>query len=70
VGGTGIEQRMAILRSAADQQIVKPFRTHGWVAEITDAKEDGEYLVITATKGTVSRVRVGPEADIGRAGWN
>ena len=55
MGGTGIEQRMAILRSAADQQIVKPFRTHGWVAEITDAKEDGEYLVITATKGTVTR---------------
>jgi hypothetical protein len=55
VAGIGIEQRMAILRSAADQQIVKPFRTHGWVAEIADAKEDGEYLVITATKGGVTR---------------
>jgi hypothetical protein len=55
VGGVGVEQRMAILRSAADQQIVKPFRTHGWVAEITDAKEDGEYLVVTATKEAVTR---------------
>jgi hypothetical protein len=55
VGGIGIELRMAILRSAADQQIVKPFRTHDWVAEITDAKDDGEYLVISATKGNVTR---------------
>jgi hypothetical protein len=55
MGGTGIEQRMAILRSAADQQIVKPFRTHGWTAEITEAKEDGEYLVITAARADVTR---------------
>ena len=46
---------MAILRSAADQQIVKPFQTHGWSAEITDAKDDGEYLVITAVKSGVTR---------------
>jgi hypothetical protein len=55
MGGTGIEKRMAILRSAADQQIVKPFQTHGWSAEITDAKDDGEYLVITAIKSGVTR---------------
>ncbi len=55
MGGTGIEQRMAILRSAADQQIVKPFRTHGWAAEITEAKQDGEYLVIKAVKADVTR---------------
>jgi len=55
MGGTGIEQRMAILQSAADQQIVKPFRTHGWMAEITEAKEDGEYLVIMAVKADVTR---------------
>ena len=55
MGGTGIEQRMAILRSAADQQIVKPFRTHGWTADITEAKEDGEYLVVTAIKAHVTR---------------
>jgi hypothetical protein len=55
MGGTGIEQRMAILRGAADQQIVKPFRTHGWSAEITEAKDDGEYLVVTAVKNDVTR---------------
>ena len=55
MGGTGVEQRMAILRSAADQQIVKPFQTHGWSAEITDAKDDGEYLVITAIKSGITR---------------
>ncbi len=55
MSGTGIEQRMAILRSAADQQIVKPFQTHGWSAEITKAEEDGEYLVITATKNGATR---------------
>jgi len=55
MAGTGIEQRMAILRSAADQQIVKPFRTHGWEADITSANENGEYLVITAAKGAVAR---------------
>jgi hypothetical protein len=52
VAGIGIEQRMAILRSAADQQIVKPFRTHGWIPEIADAKEDGEYLVGSKTSQT------------------
>jgi hypothetical protein len=55
VSGVGIEKRMAILRGAADQQIVKPFRTHGWIPEITDAKEDGEYLIITATKEGATR---------------
>ena len=55
MGGTGVEQRMAILRSAADQQIAKPFRTHGWSAEITSAKDDGEYLVISAVKNGVTR---------------
>jgi hypothetical protein len=55
MGGTGIEQRMAILRSAADQQVVKPFRTHGWTADVTEAREDGEYLVITAVKKNVTR---------------
>ena len=55
MGGTGIEQRMAILQSAADQQIVRPFRAHGWMAEITEAQEDGEYLVIMAVKADVTR---------------
>ena len=48
--GTGIEQRMAILRGSVDQQIVKPFRTHGWTAEITGVVEASEYMVVTATK--------------------
>jgi hypothetical protein len=55
MGGPGIERRMEILRSAADQQIVKPFRTHGWSADISDAKDDGEYLVVTAVKNGVTR---------------
>ncbi|WP_237479385.1 YaaC family protein [Lichenibacterium dinghuense] len=50
MGGTGVEQRMAILRGSVDQQIVKPFRTHGWTAEITGVVEAGEYMVVTATK--------------------
>ena len=50
MGGTGAEHRMAILRDSIEQQIVKPFRTHGWTAEITQTVEDGEYLVVTATK--------------------
>ena len=55
MGGPGIEQRMSILRSAADQQIVKPFRTHGWSAEIAAGDDDGEYLVVTATKSGATR---------------
>ena len=57
MGGTGIEQRMTILRNSADQQIVKPFRTHGWTAEITIVVEASEYMVVTATKlGNTKRV--------------
>jgi hypothetical protein len=57
MGGAGIEQRLAILRGSVDQQIVKPFRTHGWIADISQVVEEGEYIVITATKlGVTKRV--------------
>ena len=55
MGGTGVEQRMAILRGSIEQQIVKPFRTHGWLAEITGAVEAGEYMVVTARKLDVTK---------------
>jgi hypothetical protein len=55
MGGTGIESRMRILRDAAEQQILKPLRTHGWQAAEPERHDDGEYLVIAATKGAATR---------------
>jgi hypothetical protein len=50
MGGPAVELRMQILQNAADQQILKPLRTHGWHAEIARENQDGEYIVVTATK--------------------
>ncbi len=50
MSGSGVEIRMRILREAAEQQILKPFRTHGWEATISLEDESGEYVVINATK--------------------
>jgi hypothetical protein len=55
MGGTGIEVRMRILRQAAAQEIIKPFRTHGWDADVFSENLDGEYLVMRATKSDVER---------------
>lgn len=51
----GIEMRMKLLRDAADQQLVKPFRTHGWAASITQENTAGEYLIVEAIKATITR---------------
>lgn len=50
MAGTGIELRMDILRKAADQQILKPLRMHGWTTTIASEHNDGEYLTIGACK--------------------
>ena len=50
MGGIGVEQRMKILRQAAEQQMLKPLQTHGWSAAITAEAEQGEYLVVRAEK--------------------
>lgn len=49
----GLKMRMDILRGAADQQIIKPLRTHGWNAEISSEHGVGEYLIIRATRQEV-----------------
>lgn len=46
---------MRILREAADQQLVKPFRTHGWDAAVSSEDLSGEYLIVEATKSAVTR---------------
>ena len=46
----GLKMRMDILRGAADQQILKPLRSHGWNVEISSEYGIGEYLIIRATK--------------------
>ncbi|MBU6453405.1 MAG: hypothetical protein KGS72_16615 [Cyanobacteria bacterium REEB67] len=54
---SGRETRMSILRRAIEQQIVKPFMTHGWEAEISSEESDGEYIVVTAKKaGAIKKV--------------
>ena len=55
MGGVGVEQRMNILRRAADQQILKPLRTHGWATTVIGENEDGEYITIRAEKSGVTR---------------
>ncbi len=43
---------MQILREAADQQIIKPLRTHGWDARVASEATDGEFLVLAASKAS------------------
>jgi len=50
MGGTGVELRMQILRDAADQQILKPLRSHGWEASVITENTSGEYIVIEANR--------------------
>lgn len=50
MGGVGVEARMNILRQAAEQQILKPLRDHGWEPTITSEMTGGEYLIIEAQK--------------------
>jgi hypothetical protein len=50
MAGYGVELRMDILRKAADQQMLKPLRTHGWTATIASEHVDGEYLTLSASK--------------------
>jgi hypothetical protein len=46
---------MRALREAADQQLLKPFRTHGWTAAVSTEDPSGEYLIVEATKSAVTR---------------
>ncbi|WP_199189642.1 YaaC family protein [Trinickia symbiotica] len=46
---------MNILRRAADQQILKPLRTHGWAATVIGENDGGEYITIRAEKSDVTR---------------
>src|SRR5258708_705890 len=55
MGGQGMEQRMKILREAADQQLLKPFRTHGWDTVVSSEDTSGEYLIVEARKAAVTR---------------
>ncbi|HUZ31571.1 MAG TPA: hypothetical protein VMV19_05605 [Xanthobacteraceae bacterium] len=50
MGGPGVEARMTILRQAAEQQILKPLRDHGWEPSIASEIAGGEYLIIKAQK--------------------
>jgi hypothetical protein len=55
MGEHGVEQRMNILREAADQQLLKPFRTHGWDAVVSSEDTSGEYLIVEARKAVATR---------------
>lgn len=55
MGGTGVELRMKILRESAEQQILKPLQTHGWVAEIESESTAGEYLIVAANKSETTK---------------
>ena len=50
-----MEQRMKILRDAASQQLLKPFRTNGWDAIVSSENTSGEYLIVEARKATITR---------------
>ena len=55
MAGYGVELRMKILRDAADEQVVKPMRTHGWTVSTPVEHTDGEYLVIEASKAEAQK---------------
>jgi len=46
---------MKILREAADQQLLKPFRSHGWETVVSSEDISGEYLIVEAKKGAMTR---------------
>jgi len=46
---------MRILRDAADQQLAKPLRTHGWDVDEPQEHLDGEYLLISVRKSGVEK---------------
>jgi hypothetical protein len=48
---TGWNQRLEILRQAAQLKILDPLCTHGWNATIEHEVETGEYLLIAAERG-------------------
>jgi hypothetical protein len=55
MGGQGVELRMKLLGEAADQQLIKPLRTHGWEASISSENQAGEYLNVTAVKNGMTK---------------
>lgn len=55
MAGVGVEQRMAILQRAIDQQSIKPFETHGWTVGVEEKNEQAEYIIVMATKEAVVR---------------
>jgi hypothetical protein len=55
MAGPGVAHRMKILREAADQQLLKPFRTHGWEASVSLENTAGEYLIVEARKAAITR---------------
>lgn len=54
MAGPGVENRLQLLRQAADQQLLKPLETHGWAAKVESENPDGEYFVIEASKESIS----------------
>lgn len=48
--GSGVEQRIGILRRVAEQQILKPLQTHNWSTQIVEEREFGEYIVVSAER--------------------
>ena len=48
---TGWSARSSILQADAERKLLGPLRVHGWTTTIESTVKDGEYLVMSATRG-------------------
>ena len=51
---TGKQQRLNILTKDAKSKIINPFEKHNWQCVITNAVEDGEFLLIQLDKNNIT----------------
>jgi hypothetical protein len=51
----GWMQRLNILRQSAEQNVLRPLRTHGWEVTISDEAKAGEYIVLHASRGDTAK---------------
>ena len=52
--GNSNNPRLDILRKEVEQSVLRPFRSHGWSADIVKEFDRGSYIEIGAAKGTMN----------------
>jgi hypothetical protein len=48
---SGSAQRLAILENEAERHFIEPLKVHGWNAAIESSSPNGQFLIISASRG-------------------